>query len=610
MQKQKDVIEHIAKWEPHRKEWLPDPQKPFLVQVLKKAVFLNMVDLEFLTYFKNSFSIMCEAWLKRKGIDPMINTSQNYYILQNEFFKVLAHINRGFELEVNANWESGVGILIKLWKSIQKEKHPQWIDHKKNRQKNNPVSRYELQEDPRQDEADGFWVNIFRKGIKRKNSMLEAAKKTDAQQAQFFILFLTMDEHKTFTETKTNLINNTQDEWTAATLSSKLGLKIGYDFLEETFAPSLLKLNEADKIITEDNAKVWLIKNFFHLDKREWRYLLETLTGGHDALERLFGSLIVTLVLGHDRKSFELKEDDAEEFFKIFWKNSLKLPLESAETVLRSLHQSVIAGEEYKIYLEAATILHALTISKANNKRYKTYQEAKTVLEALDASVENVINHPINEANVKLTNLTYPIDTEKGYLQLLLKLKLLLKLEMEIHAVVEKIFWKVTEAFSDLITAYKIQKKQRVSDKQKQELNLIAKKYHFRPDENNFLMYAPDRCYIGQELGNFFELKKPDRKRSIKLNFEKSTQKVKANYITPPPHICKKLTIYCGQYGKLTANICEKEAKRTFPNVKMTWTLSRLQVTDIRYKAGIKPLTHYEIKITRAEPRKPREKWE
>ena len=610
MPKRKNLTKQITKWKPSAKEWVPDPQKPFLVQVLKKAVYMNMVDLEFLTYFKNSLSIMCEAWLKRKGIDPMINTSQNYYILQNEFFKVLAHINRGFEIEVNADWKRGVGILMELWKNIRKENHPQWIDHKKIRQKNAPSSRYELEADPRQDVADGFWVGIFRKGIKRKNSLLEAAKKIDAQQSRFFTLLLAIDEHNTFTQTKTNLINNTQDEWTAATLSSKLGLKMGYEFLEETFASSLLTLKEADAIITEDNAKVWLIENFFRLYKRDWRYLLETLTGGHDAFERILGSIIVTLVLGHDRNHFELKEDDAEEFFTIFWKNNLHLPLEIEKNVLRALHQSVIAQEEYKIYLDAATVLTALTISKAKKKRYKTYEQAKHVLEAFDDSVKKVIAQPINEADFNPADLHYPIGNEKEYFTLLLKLQLLLKLEMEIHAVIEKTFWNVIETFSNLITAYKIQKAQRPSAKQKEELHLIAKKYHLRPDENNFLMYAPDRCYIGKELGYFFELKKPDRSQSIKLTFEKKTRKAKKNYITPPPHIRKKLTIYCGQYGKLTGTISEKGAKTKFSKAKMIWTLARIQVTDRRYQSSIKPLTLYEIKITRAEPGKPREKWE
>jgi len=149
MEKQIETIKPIVKWEPPRKEWEPDPQKPFLVQVFKKTAFSNLVDLEFLIYFKNSLAIMCEVWLKRKGIDPLINTSKNFHKLQDEFFKVLAHINRGFELEVNADWKGGVGRLMELWKSIGREGGAQWIDHKEERKKDDPASRYELQEEPK-----------------------------------------------------------------------------------------------------------------------------------------------------------------------------------------------------------------------------------------------------------------------------------------------------------------------------------------------------------------------------------------------------------------------------------------------------------------------------
>ena len=78
---------------------------------------------------------MCEVWLKRKGIDPMINTSKNFHKLQDEFFKVLAQINRGFEMEVNAEWKTGVGKLMELWKKIQKQGEAKWIDHKQERRK-------------------------------------------------------------------------------------------------------------------------------------------------------------------------------------------------------------------------------------------------------------------------------------------------------------------------------------------------------------------------------------------------------------------------------------------------------------------------------------------
>ena len=84
--------------------------------MLKKAVYTKMVDFVFLRHFKNSLSLMCEAWLKRKGIDPTINTSKNFHNLQDEFFKVLAHINRGFECAVHADWKAGVGSLISLKK--------------------------------------------------------------------------------------------------------------------------------------------------------------------------------------------------------------------------------------------------------------------------------------------------------------------------------------------------------------------------------------------------------------------------------------------------------------------------------------------------------------
>jgi len=51
----------------------------------------------------------------------MINANKNYHKLQDEFFKVLAHMNRGFELEVNADWKRGVGKLMALWEDIKEE---------------------------------------------------------------------------------------------------------------------------------------------------------------------------------------------------------------------------------------------------------------------------------------------------------------------------------------------------------------------------------------------------------------------------------------------------------------------------------------------------------
>jgi len=569
MEKQIKATTYIVKWEPPRKEWEPDPQKPFLVHVFKKAVFSNLVDLEFLIYFKNSLAIMCEVWLKRKGIDPLINTSKNFHKLQDEFFKVLAHINRGFELEVNADWKGGVGRLMELWKSIEREGEAQWIDHKEERRKDDPASRYELKEEPKQDLADAFWVSMFKKGRKWKENTLEIAAKIDGQQSRFFVSSFESDEQKTFTETKINLINNTQEEWLNNTLSSKLGLKRGYDFWEETFAPSLQMLKKANEIIMEGNAKLWLIKNFFQLYRRDWIYLLETLTGGHVALERLFGSLIVTLILDYDRRSFELKEDDAERLFKVFWESDLRLPFEKAENVLRTLHQSIITTEEYRIYIDAATILHALQIPGLNGRKYKTYYETATVLRALDKSVKNVIKYDIHEAEADLTDLEYPINNDGRCTQLISKLELLLKIEMEIHKIVEDVFWNVTETFSDLVKAYKIQQKKGVSKEEKEELKKIAKKHHLRLEEKNFLMYAPDRCYIGKEFEYFREAGETDTGTSIKLCFEKRTQKVKKNYIIPPLHIRRELTTLCGRHGKLIGDIHDKKSKKTFRDVKM-----------------------------------------
>jgi len=243
----------------------------------------------------------------------MINANKNYHKLQDEFFKVLAHMNRGFELEVNADWKNGVGKLMALWEDIKEEGTAQWIDHKEERREGDPASRYELEEEPKQDMADAFWVSVFKKGRRWKENTCKTAENIDGQQSRFFISSFEIDEQKTFTETKMNLIIKTQEEWLNATLSSKLGLKRSNAFLEETIASSLRKTNVAHEVIIEGNAKLWLIKHFFQLSRRDWNYLLGTLTGGHVALERLFGSLIATLTLGHNRKSFELREDDAED---------------------------------------------------------------------------------------------------------------------------------------------------------------------------------------------------------------------------------------------------------------------------------------------------------
>lgn len=606
----RDTTNFIVKWKPPKREWEPEPEKPFLIQVLKKGIFNELVDREFIVYFKNSLSIMCEVWLKRKGIDPTINTSKNFHKLQDEFLKVLAHINRGFELEVNADWKKGVGKLMEIWKRIEKEANAQWIDHQEERRKGDPASRYELKEEPKQDLADAFWVSLFKKGLKWKETMLGIAQKIDTQQSRFFFASFDIDEQKTFTETKINLLNIPQEAWLQNTLSGKLGLRRRYDFLEETFGSSLEKVKDAHNIITEGNAKLWLINYFFQLHKRDWLYLLGTLTGGHVALERLFGCLIATLLIGRDRKAFELKEDEAEEFFTVFWQNDLTLPFEKAENVLRGLHQSIINTEEYKIYREAAMLLHALQASDTYGKSYKTCYEAEPVLQTLCTPVKKIISYPIHDGEHDYADLQFPINSEKRYVQLLSKLELLLKLEMEVHKVVEDIFWNVIETFSDLVRAYKIQTKKELSGTAQETLKAIAHKHHLRPEENNFLMYASDRCYIGKELRYFRGSEKKGDEKTIELYFETRTQKIKKNYITPPLRIRRELIRICGRYGKLIGDIRDKKTKETFPGLKMVWNPPKIQLTDLRYRSAIHPLTPYEIKITSAEPRKPREKWE
>lgn len=503
MQGPVETMNSIVKWVPLRKEWEPDPHKPFLVQILKKAVFAKMVDLEFLAYFKNSLSLMCEAWLKRKGIDPTINTSKNYHMLQDEFFKVLAHVNRGFEMAVHADWRSGVGTLMGLWHDIKRKGDAQWIDHRSLRQKNNPVSRFELREEPRQDVADAFWVSLFRNGIRRKRDMMAVAEKIDDQQSRFFVTSLHLDEHMTFTETKINMVTHTQEVWIGESLSSKLGLQRGFDFLEETFAASVSTMMKAGNIIAEGQASLWLIRNFFRLHRREWGYLFETLTGGHVALERLFGSVIATLALGHDRKTFELGEGDAGELFRMFWEGGLSLPVGKAEPLLDALHQSIMNREEYKIFTKAASVMSALTVSDGTGKRLKRYGEAQLVLKSLGTLVEDIVAYHLDDVEVDVKSLTGTIESEGSYALFIKKVQLLLKLDVEIHRVVENIFWNVIDTFSDLLTAHTIQKKKIISKKQSQELKRIAAKYHLRLEEDNYLMYAPNRCYIGKEISDY-----------------------------------------------------------------------------------------------------------
>jgi len=439
---------------------------------------------------------------------------------------------------------------------------------------------------------------------------LQTAEDIDGQQFRFFVSSFEIDEQRTFTETKMNLIRKTQEEWLNATLSSKLGLKRGNDFLEETIASSLRKVKVAHSVITEGNAKLWLIQHFFQLSRRDWNYLLGTLTGGHVALERLFGSLIATLILGHNRKSFELREDDAEELFKLFWEHGFELSLEKAENALRALHQSIITTKEYEIYLDVSTVLYSLHVRDSWGKRYKTYDEATTVLEALNAAVKRVVDYRLDAPEADFENLRYPIKNEKSYSQFIEKLVLLVEIEIEIHKVVEDIFWHVTGTFSDLIKAHRIQQQQEVSEEEKEELTKITKKHHLWGGEKSFLMYAPDRCYIGKELDYFREPGATGATASTEIFFEKRTQKSKNNYLTPPFPIRKKITLLCGKYGKLIGDIHDKKSNKTFHDVKMIWNPSKLQITDLKFKPLIKPFAEYAITITRVEPRKPREKWE
>ena len=275
--KQTNLNESLTLWYPVEREWDPDPHKPFFVEVLKKAVYTKVVDFMFLRHFKNSLAIMCEAWLRRKGIDPGINTSKNFHTLQDEFFKVLAHINRGFERTVDADWQAALGVLISLRNNINKEPEARWFDHEEERRKGDPASRFELLEEPKQDCADTFWIAMFKRGMKIKADTLSAARHIDGRQSRFFASVFDIEEHKTFTETVLAIITDTQEAWLDTTLSSKLGIKRGLDFQEETIAASLKQLRNAERIILEGNARFWLINDFFRLYKRRWKYLLELL---------------------------------------------------------------------------------------------------------------------------------------------------------------------------------------------------------------------------------------------------------------------------------------------------------------------------------------------
>lgn len=604
-----DAAVSIVRWKPIRKEWEPDPAKPFLVQVLRQAVFGCLVHREFLRYFRNSLALMCEVWLKRKNIDPLINTSKNFHVLQDEFFKVLAHINRGFELEVNADWRNGVGRLIDLWKSIEERAEPQWIDHREERRKGDPTSRFELTHEPRQDAADAFWVRMFKQGRKCKEELLGAAEAIDAQQAKFFFSSFHLDEHRTFTDTKVRVVRSAQEQWLHSTLSAKLGFPIRTDLLEETVASSIETLKAAQRIIAEANARLWLLRRFFNLSRRDWLYLLETLTGGHAALERLVGSVSATLIIGRDRKSFELTEEDAAELFKAFWDQDFRLPYAKAAAALRSLHQSLILSEEYRVYREASTILSGLQVQVSAGTRFKSFREASTMLQALDEKIWRVIqdNSLVSKA-VQPGDLQHPVDTETRYAKLVEKLRALGVLELEIHRVIEEVFWQVTDTFSDLIRAYRVRTKKRLTEEERALVEALVSRLHLRRDERNFLAYASDYCYLGKELTCV-----PERgaaKASTAITFEKRTQKARQTHLIPPLWVRRELGQRCGRYGKLLAEIREEHAKRAFSKVKMIWNSTKLQITDLRIRDRIKPHTLYAIQITKAEPRKLRERWE
>ncbi len=607
---QKEQTESITRWCPPRSEWDPDPLKPFVVEVLKQAFFTRIVDFVFLRHFKNSLAIMCEAWLKRRGIDPTINTSKSYHTLQDEFFKVLAHINRGFECAVRADWKAGMGTLINLRNQIDNGNEAQWLDHERERRKGDPVSRFELIEEPKQDVADAFWIEMFKRGMKIKAETLAVAHRVDEQQARFFLSIFDIEEHKTFTETTLNLITGTQEAWINTRLSSKLGIKRGLDSLEETFASSVDKLHKAHRIILEGNARVWLIYHFFKLHKRRWKYLWETLTGGHVALERLVGSIVATLAIGRNRKTYEVKEEDAEELFKLLWdKDALLLP-DASERILRDLHQAVINSEEYTIFNHVAMIWHALELSDKEGKRFKTFAEAATVLQALDLSVQAVVAHRLDQPGVDLAELKYPVNSQKRYALLTQKLRCFLKLEVEIHRVIEEIFWYVTDTFSDLMQAYKIQKKKKISTRERQQIKEIARKHHLSPEETNFIAYAPDRCYIGKQLLYLHRGAQEPARETQKFRFERKTQQVKKYYLTPPQGIRRQLSKRCGRYGRLLGDVLDKETGTILQQVKMVWNPPKIQISDLKSRDVIKPSTLYEITITSAEPRKPRERWE
>jgi hypothetical protein len=231
-------------------------------------------------------------------------------------------------------------------------------------------------------------------------------------------------------------------------------------------------------------------------------------------------------------------------------------------------------------------------------------------MQALDTLVQKIIDYPVHEAEEVAVGVHFPVTDERNYGGFVFKLELLLKMEMEIHRVVDNTFWNVVETFSDFMRAYKIQSKKELSPMERGQLKAIANKYHLRPDETNFLMYAPDRCYLGTELRQARGPEKDVREKTTELCFHARTQKVKKNYITPPLGIRRDLSAVCGRYGKLLGDVRDETGKEIVRNLKMIWNPPKIQVTDLRSQSIIQPQCHYEIAITRAEPRKPREKWE
>ena len=257
----------------------------------------------------------------------------------------------------------------------------------------------------------------------------------------------------------------------------KAQIKQGLDFQEETIAASLRQLRNAERIVLEGNARFWLINDFFRLHKRRWKYLLETLTGGHRALERLLGSVIATLAIGRNRRTFEVREEDAEELFNVLWENNLLLSPEHSERILRQLHQAVINSEAYEIFTHVAVLCHGLELSANMGNRFKSFAEAEPLLELLDSSVHAVIAYDLNEAEMDFFKLKYPLASQKHYALFLKKLESFLKLEVEIHRIVEELFQYVTDTFADLMLAYKIQKKGKTTSQDKERLKKIARKH-------------------------------------------------------------------------------------------------------------------------------------